>query len=257
MNEPIDIKEILRQKLVDKIMEEWGKKNNKAGEVANSYYQLMSENPMEAVQRLPEFIEKVRNVNENKALTESVAGPNQDWTAPMFNVLGIIYPTLEKDARKEGLVKVLGFLDQLNYYYAQPHVALISEPWLVGDIIINRSFYWCGYQEYCDFLDENKSWAQFLHNKGKVESEFWMAMAVIFIGHASQEVRKNFYEQNHDLIDRTQDAIAAISFDHAQREKKENGTPIEEYLKKSLSKYDPLLRDNIREKITEEKWVRL
>lgn len=234
--------------------------NVRANEVANSYLQLMLENPILAIRQLPKFIEQARDINEGGArgFVEAVAGgPNYDWTAPMLDIIGIVYPELDKESRKEGLLGCLGFLDRLNYFNSQNNVELINEPWLVADIIINRGLYWCGYAQYCDLLERCKKWPDFQKEIKSARSEFWLSLAVVQPECSSLEVRANYYKQFSGLIDRTQDAIAAMTFNHAQDANKRDGTSIEGYIEKSLSKYDVLLHEAIRRKMKEEKWIRL
>ena len=71
------------------------------------------------------------------------------------------------------------------------------------------------------------------------------------------EIRTKFYKEFPNLIDRAQDAIAALTFNHAQNANKRDGTPVEEYIDESLSKYDPILHNKIRKKMGEKKWIRI
>lgn len=251
MVEIIDFKEVSRKRLVDKLVFTLGFMYDEAEEIANSYYELMIENPLVAIEKLPNFIRQARNINS--VLGEAYAGgPNHDWTGPMLNILGIMYPLLERDARKEGLLKCLNFLEGIRYDYSQNNVELIDEPWLVADIVINRPLYWCGYKEYIILLEKNPKWVDFSQHIDSAKSDFWLTLAITRPKYSSLEIRANFYRQFSDLIDRTEDAIAAIIFNYAQQESQK-----EEYIEENLLKYDAFLHKDIRKKIEEKKWIKL
>ncbi|MBU1202354.1 MAG: hypothetical protein KJ583_06555 [Nanoarchaeota archaeon] len=254
----IDIQDVCREKLLDKLISGFEKLNKNASVIIDEYYRLVLENPLEAVEKLPFFIDKVRNVNPNNSFVEAVAGgPNHDWTAPMLDTLGIIYPTLERSVREVGLIKSLSFLDELNYFNAQNNVELISEPWLVRDIIVSRPMYWCGYKQYCDLLEENKKWSEFSGHIQSAKSEFWMALAVTRPKYSSLEIRANFYKEFPDLIDRTKDAIAAIIYENAKIANEREGKLVDEYIDEQLLKYDSVFHNDIRKKMNEKKWIKI
>src|SRR3989344_2022619 len=194
------------------------------------------------VGKLPQFSDRARCINNNKSYEAYTGGPNHDWTGLMLDVLGTVYPELERRAREKGLKQCLKFLDELNYLYSQNHLELINEPWLVSDIVLNRPIYWCGYNEYCDTAKQNQSWKNFSEATKSVKSSFWLAMAVIRPEYTS-------------LMDRTKDAVAAFAAvfgaRQAQRENRELSACIDE----KLSQYDPMLNSDIRTKIEEKKWI--
>ena len=42
---------------------------------------------------------------------ESIAGgPNQDWIAPLIDIIGIVYPDLPREQRKKALIYIIRFL---------------------------------------------------------------------------------------------------------------------------------------------------
>jgi hypothetical protein len=247
----------LRERLIDGCMQQFGAMNEQASEIADSYLKLMMEDSALAIKQMNTFIGRTRDVNLERALGEAMVGPNQDWTAPMLDILGIVYPSLEKDVRKEGLKKCFKFLDGLRYDYSQSNVELINEPWLVADIVINRSLYWCGYKEYALLLGKNRTWKELEPNLEITKSAFWLAIAVTRPKYSSLEVRTRFYEKFPDLMDRTQDAIAAVTYVFGLKINEGEGTSIEEYIDTELLKYDPLLHQNIKSKIKKGKWVLL
>lgn len=256
MGDVIDAEKIFLERRVQRVINGIGDMYQQAGEVASAYYQLMLAKPEEAIQRFPEFMEKARGVNPG--IGEAMAGgPNHDWTAPIINIVGIIYSAQERNIRKNILQQCMNFLDGINYLNSQRNVALINDPWLAADIVITRPLYWCGYKEYCDLIKENKTWQEF---SGKIEttrSDFWLAMAVTHPEHASLDIRTQFYKQYPTLMDRTEDAIAAMVAVYGGRKAERNGVPLETCINKRLVKHDPMLHDDIRRKIEEEKWILL
>lgn len=246
------------ERLVEKIVSILGEMDEKAGNIVNSFYLRIMENPLSAVEELHCFISKARNINPGGMVGEAYAGgPNYDWTGPVIDMLGTIYPLLEKEVRKKGLLETLSFLDGLNYFNSQNNVELINEPWLVADIIINRPLYWPGYKQYCNLLEQNPNWIDFSQHIDSVKSKFWLALTITRPKYSSLDIRANFYTQFPDLIDRTGDAIATIIFNYAQQESQKNGNTIEPYIEENLLDYDPHLHNNIRKKIEEKKWIKL
>lgn len=151
----------------------------------------------------------------------------------------------------------MSFLDGLNYFNAQDNVELINEPWLVADIIINRPLYWCGFEEYCKVLKERTTWEDFSSYIDSAKSAFFLAYAITIPKYSSENIRKNFYNEFPYLIDRTEDAIAAILFDFAQYENKKKRNSHKKYIEKELSKFDSILHKDILKKMQEAKWIKL
>src|SRR3989338_7993034 len=117
MGDLLDFEKAYHERAVSKLMNQLGTMYQQANGVANDYYQLMLENPEEAIQRLPEFIERARDINPVRAYEAMAGGPNQDWIGPLFNIVGTIYPELDRTAREQGLRQCMNFLDGLNYLY--------------------------------------------------------------------------------------------------------------------------------------------
>lgn len=128
MVEIIDIKVVYSRKSLEKAIGKMERFYDKAGSIANEYYSLMQENPDKAITELPQFLERVRNINENRYFCETLVGPNHDWTAPLFNVLGSLYHTLDREYREKILFKTMNYLDGLRFDYAQDNVELINNP---------------------------------------------------------------------------------------------------------------------------------
>lgn len=255
MGELLDFEKPFRERMVGRLMEQCGTMNQQAGVVANGYFELMMKDPTKAIQRLPEFIERARDINPVRGYESMAGGPNQDWIGPLFNIVGTVYPALDRTAREQGLRQCMNFLDGLNYSYSQNHVELINEPWLASDIVITRPLYWCGYEHYCNVAKQNKSWKNFSGTMKSAKSAFWLAMAVTHPEYASLEVRKNFYEQFPTLMDRTKDALAAMAAVYGGRKAEKEGLELEVCIGERLATHDPLLHEDIRAKIEEKKWI--
>lgn len=257
--ETIDLISYRNKKNFNKVVEQFRDSSNEATSVWSDFVLMTEYSPKEAIEKMPEFIERARNAcGEGRMAYESyVGGPKTEWTGSILNVLGEVYPFLDKDVRQEGLKKVLNFLDGLNYSYAQDQMELVDEPWLAADVFVNRGIYWCGFQENIKLLAENRDWKDFSKHLDQTKSKFLLCFSVVQPKHSSLSVRKGFYEQFPELVDRTLDAVAAINYNYALDVKTRKGILVEDYLSESLVKYDPLFHDKIRGKILEEKWIRL
>ncbi len=255
----LEFEEKARQCVTDRIISQIGSWYQVAGDNAAEFGELINRNPNEAVNKIPEFIQKaIHSCGPDSSYVNAVAGGfNPDFTAPLFDLVGQIYPDLPKNTRAKALRSILDSIGTQTYPVAQLSVETINEPWLVGDIVANEPFYRPGFKEYSDLLQQHQSWVQIYPRLDKIRSAFWMSLAVIYEGSTSPEVRDNYYRFFPTLIDRTQDALAAYTMVYAQNNFLTKGVPLEEGVEKRLRKYDPKLRPSIRTKIVEQKWVDL
>ena len=111
----LDFEKPFRERMVGKLAAQLGTMYQQAGKIAAEYQQLMLEQPEEAITKLPQFIDRARCINNNKSYEAYTGGPNHDWTGLMLDVLGTVYPELERRAREKGLKQCLKFLDELSY----------------------------------------------------------------------------------------------------------------------------------------------
>ncbi len=257
MGDLLDFEKAYRERMIGRLMNQFGTMYQQAEIVADDYFKLMLENPEEAIRKMPEFIDRARNINPVRAYEAMTGGPNHDWTGPMLDILGVVYSGLGKDVREKGLRQCMNFLDGLNSFYSQNHVELINDPWLASDIVITRPLYWCGYKQYSDLAEQNKSWKDFSEKMNSARSAFWLAMAITRPEYASLEVRKNFHEQFPTLMDKTKDAIAAMVTVYGGRKAEREGLELADCINERLVKHDPILHQDIRAKIEEKKWILL
>lgn len=253
MAQVIDFGTRVREREFSKVAEDLSRKYGRAEEILSEYLLIAVSDPNKAMNELSRFLKKVRDLNSPNV----TGGPNPEWTGPLLDVVGMLYPMLNKNTRKESLVTCLDFLDSQNFYNSQEQVSYINEPWLVSDIIINRSIYWCGYGEYADLISKHSEWEDLLNNIREIRSEFFFALALMQPEYSSLNIRANYYKKFPELKDRTEDAIATFIADIAQLGFREDNIPIEETIGIELLRYDSALHDNIRSKIKEEKWVKL
>lgn len=221
-------------------------------DIEREFIKVVRQDFDKAIGKIPEFLAKGKHPN---AQIESLAGPN---TAQIWDELGFLYPHLDRNTRKEVLQSALNYLDGKRYDYSQEDVETINDPWLASDIVITRPLYWPGFNQYSEVLKKHRSWGE-LHGKHllHIKSAFWFAMAVAQKDHASEEVRQEFYAHFPTLMDRTQDAIAGITANHAESESLIEGKTVEECIVTRLEKYDPVLHPTIRKKMVEKKWIAL
>ena len=231
---------------------------SKADGIAEQYALEMKQDPERALEKFHEAMEAVRNVNPNRAFAEAACrGPNQDWTAPILNAVGLMYPSLDRDLRQKALAKGIGFLDGLNSTVSQDNIEQVNEPWLAADILINRPYYWPGFQWYIDFFAKNKSWDDVARESEKVRSDFWMVFTALRPKYSTLPLRQKIYSSFPGVVDRTLDAIAALIHDHSEHDSRKGYRPYEDGVKGRLAKYDPQFHAAINEKIAEAKWIRL
>ena len=242
------------------------------------FQELAQRDPEAAIKELPRFIDKALKVGNSFFSGMMCGGPAPEATAPFLDVIGAIYPSLSPILRGAALERVLNFLDGLNYFNSQNNVALIHEPWLVRDILVNRRLYWPGFNQYTDELKEVEGWADFDvrffvdQEEGKILSVPSTAMLSyslgrVDVGYDLPIVRNTFAEAFPDVVDRTKDFAAALICDGAHYNFKiqpsdEERTlfhrppsTYEQEVRASLEEYAPEWRDDLECKIDDRKWI--
>lgn len=228
-----------------------------AGEVVGEYRTLIEQNPFQGVMQLSSFLKRVREKMspEGRAWETIAGGPNPDTTGPILDAAGIFYETFNRQEREQVLRKILSFLDGLKNIYAEWQVEKINDPWLVMDIVINRFDYWPGMKDYIELLKDKNTWNLLQPEINKVSSRFFLAFTILHPEYSSLSVRQKFYKQFPDLIDSTEDAVAAWIQARAEVFSESKGQTVDEYVSSKMLSYDPLSHNNIKKKIKERKWI--
>ncbi len=258
MGNLIDIQHVLRKQHVEALVQEIRDLYSLAGDVWRDFVGLVEKDLTEAIRQLPDFIERARDVNgPDRAFVEAVAGgPNHDWIVPLFNVIGVHYPMLDRDLRGLFLRHCLNYLDHLNYIYSQNHVQGLRGPLLVADIIVNRGLYYPGFELEVEFLKNHPTVRQIIKDKSTDMRTFWMCLAVVWNGEwTTLPVRRWYYRKNSDLVEQTLDYIAATASVYARRRARKEHRRLELVLSRRLNSFDPDLHDRIRAKVKEANWI--
>src|SRR3989338_550766 len=233
------------------------------------FLELAQKNPKRAIEEFPRVLGQVLSSGNGFFNGTNCGGPFEWVTAPLLNVIGSIYPKLPKDVRGSALSQAMNFLDGLRYDNSQRNVELIQEPWLVGDIYINRDLYWPGSKDYVERLKGITSWQEFESRfmkedeKGNsyldAKSLFFLAYTLSRVEDGPQEIRRTFSEIFPDIAERTKDVIAAFIHDWAEYEEadQKRKIPYKKGLEEGIKDYAPEWHDDIRERITQTKWVYL
>lgn len=242
---------------VNKFISELGKMFENAENVYEEYKKLIEERPEEAVSKLFEYVEKIRDCSGPRWIETVAGGPCHDWVSPLINLSTEFYSEMDKENREKFLGKVLNYFDGLNYVYVQNHVELMHDSWLVSDVITNRWLYWPGYAQYINLMKEKPKWKDFLEHiqKNKIESRFWLTFAILRPEYGPLDIRVNYYQKFPNLVDRSLDGVASIIYGQAKSELKKENIPLEKTIAEKISHYDSLFSDKLYEKIKEEKWI--
>ncbi len=153
MSNVLERADLFRRKSFQRVASQISTAYNLTGDNAEDFRALAENNLGEAIRQLPTFIERARNVNQNRALGEGLGGgPNPDWIMPLINAVGDFYTEMELEDRKELLVRCLHYFDRLNVSYVQQHMKVMRSALLIGDIYINRWVYFPGFMEEIELL---------------------------------------------------------------------------------------------------------
>lgn len=177
---------------------------------------------------LANFQQLIDAVKAKKYLRVQGIGDDFVPDADFYNVLGAIYPILNRRHRDEAFGAVLTQLDRVNYMYVNMnHTPTIREQLLLADIGIARGLYWPGLHDQEGIWAGKKSFVQvqreFMADDGlfradKVKSDFLVAYALM---------RKDFTCFGEDyaraahpeFLRRVMKGIVAMRFAGAKNEK--------------------------------------
>lgn len=226
-----------------------------AKKVAYDFEKSFFNNSKKAISVVKEYINNAKNSTPGSAYDSLVGGPSPERIAPLFNTFGALYPCLDREGRKKILCECDSYLGSLNYMRAQDLVALIDEPWLASDIVVNSNYlYWPGYKQYADVLDKCETFDDFQPYFDKAKSSFFAAYAITR-KNVDSEIRKDFYNKYPILLDRTLDGIAAILNFRAYYFSKRDNTSYDEELNDFMKRVHEYVHEKILIKIKEEKWI--
>ncbi len=229
--------------------------DDSADAVANVYAERMFINPEAAILQFDEFMGAMRNVNQDSSYEAYVGGPNHDWTSQILNVVGSVYPALDKTMKEVAFRKCMVFLNSLRYDYSQNHVELIQEPRLVGDISSHQSLYWPGFQSTKNLLLVHHDWYSFRDAVPESLGAIFVALPILKKEYASKAVQDEFCKQMPDLVDATLDAcVARINASAMLREKNGEMLYADTVLEK-IASYDLRHHEMLKQKLLEKNWV--
>ena len=165
---------------------------------------------------------------------ERIQGIGDDFIpdSDLYNVVGSIYPLLDRRQRNEVVGAHLNQFDGLNYLAVNSnHTPNIREPLLLADITIVRPLYWPGLHDEKHLWDGKVSFAELekeimdekgLFDPSKVRSDFLVAYALM---------RKDFTSfgedyaktANPEFLNRVVKGIVALRFARTKTEEIEKG----------------------------------
>ncbi len=230
------------------------------------FLELAMKDPEKATSELSDYIEKALDSGGGLFRGTMCGGPYPPVTGPFLNVAGLVYPHLDREKRTKALKECLKFLDGLNYMSSQENVEQINASWLVRDVLINRFLYWPGYAEYNDKLKEIAVWSDFENafmittedgKKFKCRSTHFLGFAVSRMdSNCPDPIRERFAEEFPSITDGVKDFIAGWIHYKAFLGRDLDGTYKEIVIDK-LRNYLPSWEEELRHKLSEEKWIML
>ncbi|HLD05244.1 MAG TPA: hypothetical protein VJG90_06005 [Candidatus Nanoarchaeia archaeon] len=114
----IQLDEVRQRRVIEKLIGQMGMQFEHSRSVADEFIALATQNPEQAVEQLGSFMARARDHGPDSAFGEAMGGgPCEYDTAPFLDIIGDLYPALEKPVRVKAFKKALSFLDGLNYLY--------------------------------------------------------------------------------------------------------------------------------------------
>lgn len=229
----------------------------------DAFRELVQKDPTKASEQLPIYLDKILRAGDRFFNYPGCGGPHEMVTAPLIDSVGLVYPCLDKPQREKALRSCLKFFDEQNYFLVQNNVAYINEPWLVGDIILNRPLYWCGFKELSDRLKPLATWsdweAAFLDEQGRLDAKSvgWLSVAVGWKENASELVRRGFAERYPGIVERTKDVIAGWAHIRGIREQyeEEKPMPYQKRCEKFYTHFEPEWLQGVPEQLGQKNFI--
>lgn len=223
----------------------------------NEYAKLMRIDKNQAIEIIDEYLARIRGSPKKRVYEAYGGGPDHRQLAPVLAIVGEVYPFLEKPTRTIALRKCITYLDTMRSDYATNHVSSITEPWLIGDIHLNRWVYLPSFESCATALKENKNYSQLAIQFPNLNLAF-LAYVILLQEYSSGEVRKEFYKRFPELIDRTLDFAAVRVNNYAKEKELREGISLEDTIGSQLTScFHWTTHERIRKKIREEKWIKL
>ena len=122
---------------------------------------------------------------------------------------------------------------------------------------INTNLGLPGFYECAKALEGQRTWEEVQATIDTSESSFWLAFAMARQDYVSQEVRQAFQASFPELVDKTNDGIAAIIYTDASRDHMRYRESVDDSIESRLAHYDPALHPAIKAKVQEVKWILL
>ena len=165
---------------------------------------------------------------------ERVQGIGDDFIpdSDLYNVVGAIYPLLDRRQRNEAIRAHLNQFDRLNYLAVNSnHTPNIIEPLLLTDITTARPLYWPGLNDEKHLWGGKESFVELereimaengLFDPSKVKSDFLVAYALMrndFTKFGDDYVKV----ANPEFLDRVMKGIVALRFARTKDEEIDSG----------------------------------
>lgn len=255
MENVVPVSTLAHKRSMAKIAKEMGVLFASVGEVYIEFQVLAERNFGQAVDQLPVFIQKMRSIN--KCPEGLMDGPNQDWIIPLFDMFGEQYPNLEAGIRHKILRHCINYLDGINTDYAQRHVATMSHPLLIGDIMLARGRYWPGVKSQGFLIEGFDSVSAIEKVKTEKLDTFWFSVAMMWgTVEARLPVRRWYYKTYKARVNSSVSFAASIVGGQAEGEVKKIPTkPLAVAIQHELGIFEPTLHTVILEEVAKKQWI--
>ena len=228
--------------------------------VIETFRERILTNPETVADDLPKTLDQLLSAGNGFFRGIMCGGPYPPATAPLISAVGIVYPLLEREQQMRALNSCLDFLDGVRYDSSQENMEYVHEPLLLRDVIMNRSIYWPGFNQYSDKIKACATWDDFekaFMKEGRlaVQSAFLLSNAVCRTDVCNEHVRRCYTEAFPDLLDRTKDALAGFIHMGAAGDVKTKKIPYQQGVEDDLKTIYPLeWSEDLKERIRARKW---
>ena len=165
-----------------------------------------------------------KSLNSNPAWAYMRNDPNEGVTSPVYNAVGNVYDSLDREAKYFAIKGIASIMDKIRYDYVQnSHTPRINSPELVADLCVARELYWPGKARHKSVLEDslanntvNGVLDSVLDNDGNFTEDtpghFFMAYAMLHKDVAGGAFTGAYYDRaNPAFLERVLRAIAQLS----------------------------------------------